>query len=1808
MTTIRTTLAGLATTLLMLATASAALAQPVTMPFTEDFEGEIQCPTGCDPTCDLLGLFGNDPTHQLDWTSDSGGTGSSATGPSIDHTLGDATGRYLYVETSCSGSGYPDKISRLVSPMIDVSESAALLSFWYHLYGDAQGDLSIDVQEPVTAADAYVDQSSGLLVATNADFSDVEVGGHVEIIGSSSGNDGVYTVAAVNSTTELVLVEGLAADEVFVTVGYFDADAAWTEDVWGPTTDDVDAWQESGIVALGGPSADLRFRIRNVSGTTFTSDAAVDDITVFSAVDDEVVLSDVGIVANCADPAAEVSATIQNLGSNDQVDLQVQYQLGSAAPVVETIPLVSSFEVLVYTFAQTVDLSAGGAFTLTVTALVTADTNLDNNELTVTGDALAMLDAANYFEDFEGGAGGWMVDPDQDVNGNWELGLPADSVINGAASGSNAWVTGLNGNYPASMVSAVIGPCMDFAALTDPEVQLKVWYEAEFSWDGALLQYSTDGGLTWVNLGGVGDDLNWYTDGTINGLPAPQDGWSGRADSSNGSGGWLLTSHEAGALAGLSGVRLRVLFGSDGSVHDEGFAFDDVRVFEGVPGLAVWQEEVVPADGLVWPGDEDVPTLGFAAMALDATQTIELLFPEQSLEIDTGHLTGTLWLDDGSGAFEAASDTPLVVDEAVAADGTLFDLTGAPVVLAPYEWATFWVTYDLSPAALPGASLWASLLSGDVTSTPDPPRHLTDPITGPEYLVHGPADSLPLYDAFDEAGFNRTTEDGGGEYPQASGVGGAISLVTTVNDALVYEAESADIADLVNGGNITVVANSAPDLAAVVFPSGEAVGAIDWLFDFSGLDAGDDLVRIDFAWNHVNEEAQDADGVFVSIDGGATWIAKALEFDFSAPIGIEWSTASLDLSTALLDAGVNFTAEVVVRVQVMGSEVETLDGLLLDDFAFGFYQQLEVIDESSVAVVDGGTWDAGSVEATFANGFSWSLENIGDFDLPLEPGMTGTSSPTNVSGLMVTPPSADVLAPGGADSVSVGFVVDGAGAFSFDLELVADDPRVGDAFTFTVSGLGYVQPELWVETDFGPTTDADLLTVVGSTTGVASALSVQIGNDGTGPLTLAGVAPDYISFANASNVVPTVSTPPTLGIVASGGSETAELSLVPSSDGAWSVDVVLASDDPTTSVFTFTVAGDATVPAIALDVLSGGIANGGSDVVGDVRIGAPQSKTWTISNVGSADLLLEGAPLVALSGQVNVTAAVTTDPTSPIASAGTTTFVVEYTVPATGAWSVDLAIDTNDPDDDPFVFTLQGAGVEPEINVAVDGNAVTNGDVIALGEVPALVALDALFEVTNLGSEILDLDGMPDPIAIANEVNAAVSVPTQPPATIGLGLTESFDVAWTVSAEGDFIFDVVIANDDIDEDPFTVTFEGTGVLADYTIARDATVVLNGGADALGDVLVETFGLTWSIDNAGTGSLGLTGDPDPVALSNATNVTASVTTQPGATVAAAGSESFDVEFAPDALGAFSFDVTVETDSPTEPTYTFTVSGTAVEPDLQVRRGAILLADGDVEVVGDLVVGDLVDFTYDLENVGTATLTLTGEPDLVTVENVVNAIASITEQPEESELGVGATGEFTVQFGPEADGAFGFDLVIASDDPDTGAFTVSIEGVGVSPVIEVARDDVVIEALGADVLDEWGAGEAMSFTWTITNVGTWELALVGEPDAVEIGDLVGAEVVVTQPAELAVAPEVSTSFDLEITPEVGEFSFVVIVRNDDDDFQMTVQGTGEDTSGDDDDDDGGGGTGCDCNSSLAGRGGSPLALLGLFVGLVAMRRRR
>ncbi len=177
-----------------------------------------------------------------------------------------------------------------------------------------------------------------------------------------------------------------------------------------------------------------------------------------------------------------------------------------------------------------------------------------------------------YVEDFESGPAGWTV---HGIINSWQLGTPSNNLINSAVSGENAWITNLTDDYSNSEYGYVQSPSFDLTGLTTPYIQFNIWWEFE-SGDGGSIETSIDSGSSWQTLissGGntpSGEIINWMN-GTFpfatNGA-----GWIGSSSR------WITAIYPLESLAGETNVIFRVLYGTNGSLQNNGFAFDRFQI------------------------------------------------------------------------------------------------------------------------------------------------------------------------------------------------------------------------------------------------------------------------------------------------------------------------------------------------------------------------------------------------------------------------------------------------------------------------------------------------------------------------------------------------------------------------------------------------------------------------------------------------------------------------------------------------------------------------------------------------------------------------------------------------------------------------------------------------------------------------------------------------------------------------------------------------------------------------------------------------------------------------------------------------------------------------------------------------------------------------------------------------------------------------------------------------------------------------------------------------------------------------------
>lgn len=155
--------------------------------------------------------------------------------------------------------------------------------------------------------------------------------------------------------------------------------------------------------------------------------------------------------------------------------------------------------------------------------------------------------------------------------------LGSSTVVgkDGTASGSNAWVTGLEEEeYSDNSIAILYTPHFDFSAVGTYELSFKTKYSFEDNWDGFIVQYTLDSGKTWNKLNNNVEN-GWY-----NQISDVQSVWGPSEPIFSGStaGVFETMSTDVSFLGENGRVGFRFLFRTDAAVVDIGMAIDDFNL------------------------------------------------------------------------------------------------------------------------------------------------------------------------------------------------------------------------------------------------------------------------------------------------------------------------------------------------------------------------------------------------------------------------------------------------------------------------------------------------------------------------------------------------------------------------------------------------------------------------------------------------------------------------------------------------------------------------------------------------------------------------------------------------------------------------------------------------------------------------------------------------------------------------------------------------------------------------------------------------------------------------------------------------------------------------------------------------------------------------------------------------------------------------------------------------------------------------------------------------------------------------------
>jgi hypothetical protein len=386
--------------------------------------------------------------------------------------------------------------------------------------------------------------------------------------------------------------------------------------------------------------------------------------------------------------------------------------------------------------------------------------------------------------------------------------------------------------------------------------------------------------------------------------------------------------------------------------------------------------------------------------------------------------------------------------------------------------------------------------------------------------------------------------------------------------------------------------------------------------------------------------------------------------------------------------------------------------------------------------------------------------------------------------------------------------------------------------------------------------------------------------------------------------------------------------------------------------------------------------------------GTGVDQIFTITNSGSAPLLLTGNPIVTVTGQHARDFTVTSQPASSIPSGAGATFTLHFNPLNQGLRAATISLANNDTLANPYQFAVQGAGFIGGLesiwpgtlagkDVNFDGTAYDLGTIFQSSVPGTIVKLRVYSVIGDAGDHTASIWDTVAQTVIAGPytwnyggVNGWITFDI-PPVSINSNTSYTISISTGTGPKRDYpniaggalnpgnngqhlsypaSAGVFTTSAVPPESLPTGSFNGGNYLRDIVFVPAGAVVnfpsmsvrgngasiTNGSASPIsangtdfGRVVVGSSGtnVTFTITNSSTGTLHLTATPE-VEVGGPQAAEFIVTAQPPVSIAAGGASTFSIQFAPGVAGTRSATVSIENDSDASNPYVFALAGTGI----------------------------------------------------------------------------------------------------------------------------------------------------------------------------------------------------------------------------------------------------------------------------------------
>src|ERR1017187_2444646 len=401
--------------------------------------------------------------------------------------------------------------------------------------------------------------------------------------------------------------------------------------------------------------------------------------------------------------------------------------------------------------------------------------------------------------------------------------------------------------------------------------------------------------------------------------------------------------------------------------------------------------------------------------------------------------------------------------------------------------------------------------------------------------------------------------------------------------------------------------------------------------------------------------------------------------------------------------------------------------------------------------------------------------------------------------------------------------------------------------------------------------------------GSSKTLTVTATNSGPASVTVSGAA---ISTKYFSLVAPSL--PVT---VAAGQSTVIGIKFTPNAAGAFNATLSITSD-ASNPVPNLTLSGTGTGTGTTPGQLT---LNPASENFGSVTVGAKQSQTLTLTNIGGSSVNISQASVSGAGFQLSgITAPLTLNASQSM------TFTIVFAPQASGSSSGTAAI-TSDASNASLTIALSGAGVAP-------GGLGSNPPSLSFGGVTVGNKQSLSETVTNTGGSSVTISQ----VGISGTGYSLSGITA--PITLTAGQSATFTVAFAPASAGSVSGNVTVTSNSSNP-TLTIPLSGTGTVTSGQLTVTPTTL------GLGSVVVGTSGTA-------SGSLTASGANVTVTAASSNNSVFSVggLSLP-VTIPAGQSASFTVTFSPQTSGAASAALTFSSNAqPATTTETLTGTGT------------------------------------------------------------------------------------------------------------------------------------------------------------------------------------------------------------------------------------------------------------------------------------------